>query len=550
MMLVSILFGIAMWILIGLEAFFLEKGFYEDRYGNAIGKVTSFGLVVGFFLGVLTWGTYYFAQVRKVAISGIVIVAVLTIVMVLWSYYETSRWWELLVFIGILVILWFVAHRVISTLTTNIVWTLVVPTIVFIVAAAIITIKYFLYHYLGLHLIDPIYRIGYLFAAGVTAFVAIILIVCLLVGYMPKAKARSSVAAPDAVVEVEETTQKDNTKPQVWYKFQNSKLLEDKDKSNDYNFGPDPTKEGWTVTEYEKEFRERVKLDPALAAADMAWLDANVGTRYLGEFYESCKGDWAKTMNLTKEKFMKDQTLHNDTVKAFFEFLDSATKVEVRKCQSVSDQMFMNPFTVDKVPDIIVMLTNDHTGYELVYTFVIKDNVFEVAYRINCGYQPTDVAEIMNITPTNPPEEPPTQPPTEPPTEPETKYNKDPEKAPKKNTEPNDDPGPGPDTNNGKGAKESTKDQPTNSNHYSSYEEYSEAINDLEEINKNQKTGGDPNTPSTPKPTNNTKVDNNGDNGTGNGGIDTPTPIKPPAKTEDGQEINTEPAGSWGGPED
>lgn len=128
-----------------------------------------------------------------------------------------------------------------------------------------------------------------------------------------------------------------------WYKFYNSDVQKDGDDSNNFNFGPNPYADGKTATDYDADFRERLKWDPALAAASTAWLDANVGTRYLGEFYESCKGDWAKTMNEAKIRFMNDQQAYYHNLDSYFAFLDSAVKVEVRDCKSVTDQMYMNP---------------------------------------------------------------------------------------------------------------------------------------------------------------------------------------------------------------
>ena len=336
-----------------------------------------------------------------------------------------------------------------------------------------------------------------------------------------------------------------------WYHFYNGELQLDEDESNNYNFGPNPIQSGLSATDYDRIFRERLKVDPALAAADMAWADAVVGTRYLGEFYETCQHDWATTINWTKERFIADQVLYYQSLDAFFTFLDAAD-VTVRECRGVSDQMYMDPYTSDGVPDVIVLLTDDHTGYELVYKFRIKENTFEVAYRINCGFQPTDVAEIMDIVPqgtmpTPTPEPTPTPTPT-----PEPPYNKDPNKAPKENTELNDVPGSGPDTNNGVGATESTMDQSNNTNHYSSYDAYREDINKLNQINQSQQTGSTPSTPTTPKPSANTKVDNNGDTGTSTAApINNPTPVSGPVhEAETGETIDNTPGEAWGGPPD
>ena len=135
----------------------------------------------------------------------------------------------------------------------------------------------------------------------------------------------------------------------------------------------------------------------------------------------------------------------------------------------------------------------------------------------------------------------------------ETSTKKDPTKAPETNTEPNDVSGPGPDTNSGKGAGESTKDQPTNSTKYPSYEKYKEDTQEVSKINQGQKTGEDNNKPTTEpeKSKSSVTVDNNGNKGTGNGGINTPTPVTSSAETVDGGKIaNDKPGVAWGGPPD
>ena len=221
--------------------------------------------------------------------------------------------------------------------------------------------------------------------------------------------ATTTMAAVQATTEAEE---------EDWYFFLNTVLLEDKDESNDFNFGKNPYNKEWKAADYNRDFRERLALDPALLAGDSAWLDAIVGTRYLGTFYEECKGEWASTINTAKRAFMEDQLLYYKTLDAFFLFLDSAESVELKQGLDMDDQMYMNPFTVDGVPDLIVMETRDHEGWFLVYTFVIKGQKFEVAYRIDCGYQPTNVEEVMDIKPQPEPERPAPTPTTPVPTTP------------------------------------------------------------------------------------------------------------------------------------
>lgn len=203
---------------------------------------------------------------------------------------------------------------------------------------------------------------------------------------------------------------------------------------DDFNFGPEPDAD--TASEYDADFRERLQSDPALGAADIAWADAWLGTRYLGEFYESCNEDWAKTINAAKEAWIKDPDAYKQTLDAFFDMLNTAD-VKVTAGNGLEDQMYMNPYTVDGTPDVIVLVTPDHTGKFLTYYFTIKGTgKVKVSYRVECGYQPTNVEEIMGITPQDKPSSPGSpgksnppgkgdNPPTPTPTPPTPKYVKD-----------------------------------------------------------------------------------------------------------------------------
>ena len=416
-----------------------------------------------------------------------------------------------------------------------------------------------------------------------------------------------------------------------WWYFYNISMIADEDAKNDYNFGPNPLEELATarvasgvltlkdiagktedelialvsVEEIEKDFRTRLSYDPALGAGDMAWLDANVKTRYLGEFYDECKGEWASTINSAKVRWMNNKTAYAQTLAAFFTFLDSAEKVEVVKVKSgLDDQMYMNPYTTDHVPDVIVMETLDHDGYFLKYTFNIKGELKTVSYRIDCGYQPTNVSKVMNIpAQTNPNKPTPTptdpgkpsggnpdpgkpsggdpdpgkpsggdpgkpgggdpgkpgggDPPSDPPDDPDDPYDPPYNKNPNQGTPVggNDNPGPGGSTNNG--AVYSSEENPNNSV-FDTYEEYQQEMQELKEVNEGQKTGGDPNIPSyTPPGTNNgggTNVDSNAESGTGNGGIDAGTPThntNVDSNVGGSTSTSDDPVGTeWGGPPD
>ena len=408
----------------------------------------------------------------------------------------------------------------------------------------------------------------------------------------------------EPVISLAESEPSEGATEEMHWHFYNLDLQEDGTLSNDFNFGKSPLSSetilGPLAAEAEAknfkgsieientiknmdpkiiddEFRSRMREDPALGAADMAWFDSIMGTRYLGVFYDECDSQWDAAMNMAKEQFIADPDMYNNRLDAFFKYLDKATKIEItRQDKGLTDQMYMNPATEDGIPDIIVMETADHQGWFIKYTFTIKETTTkEISYRMDCGYQPTNVAKIMKVkvkpnpnntedkkkkgggqsttsassSPSNPNPNPSN------PSNPDKPGGKDPkvpdkpkpdpyDKDPTKGTPvlPNDVPGPGESTNTGPGGQYSSKDKVGNSNDLTP-QEYADIMKDLEEANKISREAGDPNTPSTPTPPD-TTVHSNAENGTGYGGIDTPTPVAPSSVSND------TPGDHWDGPAD
>ncbi len=427
-------------------------------------------------------------------------------------------------------------------------------------------------------------------AGKIVAIVAVFL--CLAVVFKATAAARRAETPDAAVAETVETEVVEQPEFPVFY---NTLLQSDETAENDFDFGPSlPERlrlggvilyEGvLTAEDYNADYRERLAKDPALGAAAMAWTDAIIGTRFLGTFYESAKEDWAKTINDAVLAWSEDQDAYIEKIQTFCALLDTA-ECSLEEGQGVlQDQMYMNPYTSDKRPDVIVMMTNDEAGTFLAYNFTIKGNTFVVKFRTSCGYQPTNVSRVMNITPATKPSSPskteemkPSTPETTPSTPSETTPSTpDPEPTPAPTptgddpkdksegtqgelVQPNDDPGAGTSTNNGVGAQTSSEEG-ENSSVKESYEDYQNHNNDLDSTNKTQAEGGDSNEPSyTPTPSSSSgggkvTVDNNGATGTGNGSADTATPVTDPAKTSDGTTIENDSdvnAGeAWGGPPD
>ena len=541
------------------------KKFFKKCYlfnGKATGKEWTAAVIAGFSVGIVN---YFALQIH----ANTIWLAWFFLAIVLAGYIALTVLWvkggveivEAAWFSVAALILWFPA-KTLSIMVTPIKFFWLLPTLI-----VIALIAFFFTDAIGRRTDSNV-------LVWALRAIAIVLIVLLLVTTLTGCSSSQDSSANN------QSSSGGAVKPTAtWYKFYNLDLQKDKDTSNDFDFGPDPTKKSWTAADYDRDFRERLKVDPALGAADMAWLDANVGTRYLGEFYESCKHDWAKTINSAAANWIESpdgQVAYYRNLDAFFAFLNAGKVTIVQGGKEIEDQMYMNPYSysASHAPDVIVMKTDQKDGLFLIYTFTIKGNDFKVKYRINCGYQPTNVEEVMGITPqdkpskpsggdtptpTNPGDNPPTPTPT--PTNPPTPtptptnpptptYNKDPNKAPSENTEENDDKGPGPDTNNGVGATTSTRDNSNNSAYYDSYEDYRRDMDEMENINQNQRTGNDDNTPSSGGGSG-TNVDNNADNGTGYGGIDTPTPVHDSAQTSDGHNVTDDsPGEAWGGPPD
>ena len=301
--------------------------------------------------------------------------------------------------------------------------------------------------------------------------------------------------------------------------------------------------------------------DPSLTAAMAAWYDVNMHTRLIGDFMVNYKGheeDWMRMNNYASEFWDEHPAVFDDAVANFIDHLRHADEVVVEYQTGLTDQMYMDGLTAGTRPDVIVLESANNEGYFITFKYNVKSETINVSYRMNCRWQPTNVAKKLGVTPGKNPNK-------------RTstvggsggggkggsgggKKNqfsnpKDPTKGTK--VLPNDTNGPGPDTNNGVGAQYSRVDQPTNSNHMTQ-EQYWQKMEDLTEINETQREGGDSNTPSTAPPSTDTRIDNNADTGGnngGNGGIDKPTPTSNDATPVDGSSITSSGGdGAWGGP--
>lgn len=408
-MFLSVLFGAGVCALI-IYAGRLLKGKDERTNSSEILFAAFLGALVGvvnYFIPSFSVGT----NVAFMAPVSLVLMACVYAVLIYQWYKNGAEWRELLPFVGVAVLCYpttKAAALMTSVLFNNVTLiTLInlIPTLILIgtIGFFIANIFYFRYKELNGGKDEKLCSIITIVAACALAAI----LVFTQVDWSGMAAARADVNNSEAAIVAADAGYDEATvvdaEGGAWFKFYNLDLQLDADPRNDFNFGPNPHVDGLTAEDYDRELRSRMAKDVALTAGDVAWIDAIVGTRYLGQFYESCKGDWAKTINATKEAWLADQGSFYQTLNSVFAFMDKASVTLDYQTSGLDDQMYMNSMTADGVPDVIVMTTTDHTGYFLTYHFLIKDQEFQVAYRIDCGFQPTNVQQVMGIVPDNTP---------------------------------------------------------------------------------------------------------------------------------------------------
>ncbi len=347
-----------------------------------------------------------------------------------------------------------------------------------------------------------------------------------------------------------------------WWTFYNLTIQNDGLASNDNDFGPNPYRGDWWVTEYVNEMLTRIRKDPVLGAADIAYFDHIAGTNISGVKYDKDPQKWLDNINARAVEFVKNQAMYNGVVDEFIRTLNSniLQNVEIKLRKDVKNLMYMEPNnTVNlnsygnygygnygynnsynygssyniKMPKVIMKAHNEE-AYFLIFTVKNGNSTGEALYKLACGYQPPIEAKAGTggggINPGG------NDNPGSGPSSPDTPYHKDPTKGTDVGI--NDTKGPGTDTNNGVGSWISAADTDTNSITMD-YSEYRQEMQHIATTNDNQKVGGDPNTPTVSAPSG-TEVISNADNGTGNGGIDTATPVESYVRTDGGVAVGTQ----------
>ena len=349
-----------------------------------------------------------------------------------------------------------------------------------------------------------------------------------------------------------------------WLVFHNFTLQSDGDPDNNANFGENRFHKDWTAQDYYKDWKGIIEEDPLVLISSIATVDAARGSRLCGAFYDGNDANWKTVINSMVRACLDDRVDHNHLKEVFFDLLRNEVRsVELVHVDDVHDQMLVDPYTYDGVPDLIVCEKHE-SGDILLITFKTKggpENDVKVGFRIQCCYQPVDVADILNVEPEPVPSVPEYTPPTgstppgdtppgggnppdpgnppEPDNPPEPEYDKDPTKG--TSVQPGNGE-PTPSTTNGVCATDSSVSQPTNSDQGMTYPEYQEWVDDMA---SSQGSGSSDPTPSYTPP-----QDSGGwtvDNGGGASANDAATSPSYNAPV-DGSALSSDSDGAWGGP--
>lgn len=292
-------------------------------------------------------------------------------------------------------------------------------------------------------------------------------------------------------------------------RFMNYALQFDDDPSNNWNFGPNVWDPNHTeASYYDAIWRKAMLQCPGICAGCLAWFDCKLGTnKLMGEFYETYQQNWITAINAAKEAFILDPELQRSKCELLFTMLDKQATWVIRAGEKgIKDQMYIDPYTDNGIPNVIVAETEQTLSHFLVYRVEIKGNIFEVIFRLECGFQPTNCAEEMKIEPVPQPQKKVDPQPTAsgnnpPPVTPPPKE-KEPQKDKKQDIWQPDKGFPsnggdeGPDTNNGKGAQESKYEEThTDTQDFDKPADVKQEQQERKEVDQKQKTGDDPNKP-------------------------------------------------------
>lgn len=392
--------------------------------------------------------------------------------------------------------------------------------------------------------------------------------------------------------EEEEEITEETAEDEPWFKFYNLKLLEDEDKTNDLDFGPDPTK-GVSEDKLKdpqwsnKKIRKLMSCDPALTTAIAVDIDDAFGAGIINTvmywYFEKTSipvlGNDEDIANFVTRLFRDNEDIFRKAQALVYEHLD-LFEWDTGIAETCEDKMAMGVSAIDDTPNILFLKSKQKMKRFFRGTASIRGTKVEVAYNVTDGFIPTRVEKVYvppkpTPTPTSTPTDndgkkkvvTPTQKKTTPTTKttdttdytpvttpsntntnpvPSVPVIKDPSKSPDfGNAGGNgDNPGPG-EATIGDSDRWSTKEDMVNDSVHMTYPEYKEVIEKDKKAEPEVATSPTASEPTKPNP--NPELPITADSNEKE--IDKPTIVEKelPKKAEDNKPINSTPVTSWGG---
>ena len=190
-----------------------------------------------------------------------------------------------------------------------------------------------------------------------------------------------------------------------WYHVRNNDLQEDEDHSDDWNFGPNPWKDGLTVEEAVKDHASAYHEDPLQLACDITVVEAVVEQNDVSRADDAFIFERQKRFMSSQEEMAKAATAL-DTYLAgaevyIVDIIDGKVTLQEKGISTVvTDQVQVKSYLINWEVGFAQPLVREFPsaeGHALVYVFNVKSRVVYVMFRIECGYQPLNVGEILPV---------------------------------------------------------------------------------------------------------------------------------------------------------
>lgn len=442
----SIIEGIVLFVTMMVASRLFAR---SEQRSVASGEIARAAILAGIvaavncFLPLFRPGTMFYWM----APVGLGIMAGFVVYLMYWWHQDGSGWGELLAFVIVVVVSCLFTMKAVAWMNVALITSqdaflvslvLVIPTVSMVVSIGYFVTDLFHHRY---NLYGRDFDRIMMYISGAATALILILLVCFRINWQAAPSLDEMTKPTIAEVEVDDTVEDmeeseemedsmttaveevpdteeaptattavaETTIPVIeatWYKFYHYETLKNESLLDDFDFGLSAWSEGITAEQVMEEHFRRIEQDPALGAATFADFDVRLGLDFLnpGEHYDQnwSDGYWTTKINQCAVAYAADQNRYDVLVGRWENFVRTYAQVKLMYVENVVDQMYMVTLTSQnewEAPEVIIATTDQPSGHILSYVFLIKGNEFEVPFRSDCGFQPTNVAEVMKETP-------------------------------------------------------------------------------------------------------------------------------------------------------